>query len=103
MTPGAGEGITPGPLTGVGPDNERNTGPNSGLGDGLTPASGEGSGLAADSGAFVGFSVPGVVSGAGDVAGRITTRGVAEAPGDGSFSAGAGEGSLFSSSWDRLL
>ena len=79
-------------------------GPIPGVGDGLTPASGEGSGLAADSGAFVGFSVPGVVSGAGEVAGRITTRGVAEAPGDGSFSAGAaGEGSLFSSSWDRLL
>ena len=95
--------MTPGPLAGVGPDNERKTGPSSGEGDGLTPASGEGSGLAADSGVLAGFSVPGVVSAAGDVAGRITTRGVAEAPGDGSFSAGAGVGSPFSSSWDRLL
>jgi hypothetical protein len=98
ITPGAGEGITPGPLTGVGPDNERNTGPSSGEGDGLTAASGEGPGLAAASGSFAGFSVPGVVSAVGDVAGRTTTRGVAEAPGDGTFSAGAGEGSLFSSS-----
>jgi len=91
---------------GVGPDNERNTGPSSGEGEGLAAASGEGSGLA-ESGTVAEFSVPGVASAAGEVAGRITTRGVAEAPGEGAFSAGEGEGSVeglfFSSSSDRLL
>ena len=79
---------------GVGPDNERNTGPSSGEGDGLAAASGEGSGLAADSGARTEFSTPGVPSAAGEAAGRMTTRGVAEAPGEGAFSAGDGEGSI---------
>jgi hypothetical protein len=92
---------------GVGSDNERNTGPRSEDGDGLGEASGEGSGFSADSAALAEFSVPGVASAAGEAAGRITTRGVAEALGEGAFSAGDDEGStgglVFSSSSDRLL
>ena len=105
--PGAGDGMTPGLLMGVGPDKERKTGPSSGEGEGLAAASGEGSGLAVDSGARTEFSTPGVPSAAGEAAGRITTRGVAEAPGEGTLSPGDGKGStgglVFSSSSDRLL
>jgi hypothetical protein len=86
---------------GVGPERERNTGPNSGVGEDLA-ASGEGSVLAAVSGARTEFPAPGVPSAVGEDAGRITTRGVAEAPGEASFAPGDGEGSvegvLFSSS-----
>ena len=92
---------------GVGPDKERKTDPSSGEGEGLAAASGEGSGLAVDSGARTEFSTPGAPSAAGEAAGRITTRGVAEAPGEGTLSAGDGKGStgglVFSSSSDRLL
>ena len=91
---------------GVGPERERNTGPNSGVGVDLA-ASGEGSVLAAESGVRTGFSVPGVASAAGEDAGRITIRGVAEAPAEASFAPGDGEGSvdgvLFSSSSVCLL
>jgi hypothetical protein len=104
---GAGEGSTPGLLVGVGSDNERKTGPRSEEGDGLAEASGEGSAFSAEPGALAGFSVPGVASEAGEAAGRITTRGVAEAPGEDAFSPGDDEGSVeglvFSSSLDRLL
>jgi hypothetical protein len=91
---------------GVGPERERKTGPNSGVGVDLA-ASGEGSVLAAASGVRTEFSTPGVASGAGEDAGRITTRGVAEAPAEASFVPGDGEGSLdgvlFSSSSVCLL
>jgi hypothetical protein len=91
---------------GVGPERERKTGPNSGVGVDLA-ASGEGSVLAASSGVRTGFSAPGVASAPGEDAGRITTRGVAEAPAEASFAAGDGEGSvdgvLFSSSSVCLL
>ena len=104
---GAGEGITPGVLIGVGPERERKTGPNSGVGVDLAGSGeGEGSVLAA-SGVRTGFPVPGVASAAGEDAGRITTRGVAEAPAEASFVPGDGEGSvdgvLFSSSSVCLL
>lgn len=66
---GVGDGKMVGALTGVGADSDRNTGPESGEGSGLTTASG----------ARTEFSVPGVASVVGDVAGRMTTRGVAEA------------------------
>jgi hypothetical protein len=103
---GAGVGSTPGLLVGVGSDNERNTGPRSEEGDGLAEAPGEGSAFSAEPGPLAGFSVPGVASEAGE-AGRITTRGVAEAPGEGAFSAGddecSVEGLVFSSSSVRLL
>jgi hypothetical protein len=92
---------------GVGPDKERKTGPSSVEGEGFPAASGEGSGLTVDSGARTEFSTPGAPSEAGEVAGRITTRGVAEAPGEATLSPGDGEGSIgglvFSSSSDRLL
>jgi hypothetical protein len=90
---------------GVGPDNERKTGPSSGAGEVLAAASGEGSGLAVDSGVRTELSTPGVPSTAGEAAGRMTTRGVAEAPAE--LSPGEGEGSteglVFRSSSDRLL
>lgn len=85
--------MTPGLLIGVGPDKDRNTGPSSGEGEGLAAASGVGWGLAGVPGAWTELSTPGVASAAGEVAGRITTRGVAEAPGAGAFSPGDGEGS----------
>ena len=72
---------------GLGSDNDRNTGPSSGAGDGLTTASG----------AFAEFSAPGFASGlgvVGEVAGRMTTRGVAEDSGLGELSAGDGVGSI---------
>jgi hypothetical protein len=97
--------MTPGLLIGVGPESERNTGPSSGVGVDLA-ASGEGSVLAG-SGVRAGFSTPGVPSAVGELAGKITTRGVAEAPGEASFSPGDGEGSVegvfFSSSSECLL
>ena len=105
--PGAGVEITPGLLIGVGPVKERSTGPSSGEGEGLAAASGVVSGLAGVSGARTEFSTPGVPSAAGVVAGRITTRGVAEAPGAGALSPGDGEGSaeglVFSSPSECLL
>ena len=72
-----------GVLTGVGADSERKTGPKSGEGSGLTTASG----------ARTEFTVPGVPPVVGDVAGRITTRGVAEASGKCELSADDGVGS----------
>ena len=85
-----------GALTGVGADSERKTG----------PISGEGSGLTTVSGARTEFSVPGVASVFGDVAGRMTTRGVAEAPGKCELSAEDGvrsvAGLVFSWSSDLL-
>lgn len=81
---GAGDGITAGLLTGLGPESERNTGPRSGEASGLTTALG----------ARAEFSVPGVASAAGDVAGRMTTRGVADTSGEGELSAGDGVGSI---------
>jgi hypothetical protein len=105
--PGAGVGITPGLLIGVGPDKERNTGPNSGEGEGFAAAWGVGSGLAGVSGARTELSTPGEPAAAGEVAGRITTRGVAEAPGAGALSPGDGEdsaeGLVFSFSSECLL
>jgi hypothetical protein len=93
---GAGDGWTAGLPAGVGPDSERK----------IAPICGEGSGVTAASGARTGFSVPGVVSGAGEVAGKITTRGVAEVPGEGAFSAvagvDAGDGLALSRSSDLL-
>jgi hypothetical protein len=72
----------------------------------MVPTCGEGSGVTVASGARTGFSVAGVASGAGEVAGKMTTRGVAEAPGEGAFSAvagvDAGEGLALSRSWDLL-
>jgi hypothetical protein len=92
---GAGIGWTAGLPAGFGPDSERK----------IAPICGEGSGVTG-SGARTGFSVPGVVSGAGEVAGKITTRGVAEVPGDGAFSAvagvDAGDGLALSRSSDLL-
>ena len=94
--PGAGDGKTAGLPAGVGPDSERKT----------APICGEGSGVTAASGARTGFSVPGVASAAGEVAGKMTMRGVAEAPGEGAFSAVAGvdavEGLALSRSSDLL-
>jgi hypothetical protein len=91
---------------GVGPESERKTGPNSGVGVDLA-ASGEGSVLAPASGVWTGFPAPGVASAAGEDAGKITTRGVGEAPAEASFAPGDGEGSvegvLFSSSSVCLL
>ena len=82
---------------GVGAERERNTGPSSGEGVGLTSSSG----IRAE------FATPGLASAVGEVAGRMTTRGVAEAPGEDVLtagdSAGSVEGSVFSRSWDRLL
>jgi hypothetical protein len=89
---GAEDGWT----AGVGPDSERK----------IAPICGEGSGVTAASGARTGFSVPGVVSGAGEAAGKMTTRGVAEEPGEGAFSAvagvDAGDGLALSRSSDLL-
>jgi hypothetical protein len=70
-------------FAGVGSDRERKTGPNSG----------EGPALAAESAARTGLSVLSVVVTAGEEAGRMTTRGVAEAAGEGASSATAGVGS----------
>jgi hypothetical protein len=82
--PATGEGSTTGLLAGVGSPRERNT----------DPISGEWSALAAESGARTELSVPSVVVAVGDEAGRITTRGVAEAAGEGEPSATAGLGSV---------
>jgi hypothetical protein len=94
--PGAGDGTTPGLLTGFGSVRERNTG----------PSSGEGVGLAASSGARTEFTTSGLASAVGEVAGRMTIRGVAEAPGEDELtagdSAGSVEGPVFSRSWNRL-
>jgi hypothetical protein len=94
--PGVGDGTAEGLVKGVGSDSERSTGPSSGEGSGFTTASG----------ARTEFSVPGVAAGLGDVAGRMTTRGVAAAPGEGELSADAGadsvEGVVFSRFADRL-
>jgi hypothetical protein len=73
-----------GVLKGVGEDSERKTGPESGEASGLTTASG----------ARTEFSVPGAASVVGDVAGRMTTRGVAEASGKCERSAVDGVGSV---------
>jgi hypothetical protein len=82
--PGTGDGSVTGLLAGVGADRERNTG----------PISGEWSALAAESGARTELSVPSVVVAVGDEAGRMTTRGAAEAAGEGKPSATAGVGSV---------
>lgn len=57
---------------GVGAASERNTG----------PSSGEGVGLAGAMGACTAFSFPWLVSAVGDVAGRMTTRGVGDESGE---------------------
>jgi hypothetical protein len=67
--PYSGDGSMVGLLTGVGPGSERSTG----------PWSGDGSGLTTVSGTLAGFSGPGL----GDIAGRMTTRGVGVASGEG--------------------
>ncbi len=82
--PVAGDGSAAGLPAGVGSDRERNTGPNSVAW----------SVLAAAPGAGTEFSVPPVVVTAGDEAGKMTTRGVAEAAGEGEPSATAGVGSV---------
>jgi hypothetical protein len=83
--PATGDGSAAGPLAGVGSDRERNTGPNSV----------EWSALAAAPGARAGFSVLSVVVvTAGDEAGKMTTRGVAEAAGEGVPSVTAGVASV---------
>ena len=100
--PGAADGTTPGLLPGVGSVRERRTGPSSGEGVGLT-ASGVWAELTTPG---PGFTAAEFASAVGEIAGRTTTRGAAEAPcedepstGD---SAGSVEGLVFSGFWDRL-